>query len=30
MNELNEQLLDLRRKVDEQNEEIKRLQLTEP
>jgi hypothetical protein len=30
LNELNEQLLDLRRKVDEQNEEIKRLQQTEP
>ena len=30
VNELNEQLLDLRRKVDEQNEEIKRLQQTEP
>ena len=30
LNELNEQLIDLRRKVDEQNEEIKRLQQTEP
>jgi len=30
LNEMNEQLLDLRRKVDEQNEEIKRLQQTEP
>jgi len=30
LNELNEQLLDLRRKVEEQNEEIKRLQQTEP
>ena len=30
LNELNEQLLDLRRKVDEQNEEIKQLQQTEP
>ena len=30
LNELNEQLLDLRRKVDEQNHEIKRLQQTEP
>jgi len=29
-NSLNEQLLDLQRKVDEQNEEIKRLQQTEP
>jgi hypothetical protein len=30
LNELNDQLLDLRRKVEEQNEEIKRLQQTEP
>ncbi len=30
LNELNEQLLDLRQKVDEQNEEIQRLQQTEP
>lgn len=30
LNEMNEQLLDLRRKVDEQNEEIKQLQQTEP
>ena len=30
LNELNQQLLDLRRKVDEQKEEIKQLQQTEP
>lgn len=30
LNEMNKHLLDLQRKVDEQNEEIKRLQQTEP